>query len=62
MLKEFKKFKWTDKYEKAFLALKEHLGRLLLLSKPIEGERLYLYLAISQEVVSAAIIREEGKV
>ena len=40
VLKGSKKFEWTDKYEQAFLALKEHLGRLPLLSNPIEGEKL----------------------
>ena len=30
-----KRFKWTDKCEQAFQALKEHLGRPPLLSKPI---------------------------
>ena len=40
VLKESKKSEWTDKYEQAFLALKEHLGRPPLLSKSIEGEKL----------------------
>ena len=53
---------WTDKCKQAFLALKEHLGCPPLLSKPIEGEKLYIYLAISEETVSAALIREEEKV
>ena len=38
-LKGSKKFEWTEKCEQAFQALKEHLGRLPLLSKPIEGEK-----------------------
>ena len=50
-----------DKCEKAFLALKEHLGHPLLLSKPIEGETLYLYLTISEEVVSTTLVTEERK-
>ena len=51
-----------DKCEQAFLALKEHLGRPPLLSKPIEGENLYLYLTVSMQTVSAALVREEEKV
>ena len=51
-----------DKYEEAFLALKEHLGRMSLLSKPIEGENFYRYLVISKEAVSTALVREEEKV
>ena len=62
MLKGSKKFEWTDKYEQAFLALKEHLERLLLLSNPIEGEKFYLYLVVSEEIVSVALVKEEEKV
>ena len=40
MLKGSKKFEWTEKCKQAFLALKEHLGRPPLLSKPIEREKL----------------------
>ena len=62
MLKGSKKFKWTYKYEQAFLTHKEHLGCPPLLYKPIEGENLYLYLAIFEEVVRASLVREEEKV
>ena len=43
MLKGSKKFEWTEKCKQAFQALKEHLRCPPLLSKPIEGEKLYLY-------------------
>ena len=33
-----------------------------LLLKPIDGEKLYLYLVVSKEVVSSALVREEEKV
>ena len=62
VLKGSKKFEWTNKCEQAFLALKEHLGHSPLFSKPIKGEKLYLYLAISEEAVSTALVREEEKV
>ena len=62
MLKWFKKFKWMDKCEHAFLALKEHLGCPPLLSKPVEGEKFYLYLTVSEEAVSATLVGEEEKV
>ena len=62
VLKGSKKFEWIDKCEQVFLALKEHLGRPLLLSKPIEGEKLYLYLVVYEEAVSAALVREKEKV
>ena len=62
VLKGSKRFEWTDKWEQAFQALKEHLRHLPLLSKPIEGEKLYLYLAISEKAINAALVREEEKV
>ena len=62
MLKGSKKFEWTAKCEQAFQAIKEHLGRTLLLSKPIDGEKLYMYLAVSREAISAILVREEEKV
>ena len=62
MPKGSKRFEWTNKCEQAFQALKEHLGCPLLLSKPIEGEILNLYLAISKEAVNASLIREQEKV
>ena len=62
VLKGSKRFEWADKCEKAFRALKEHLRRPPLLSKPIEGEKFYLYLVVSDKVVSTALVREEKKV
>ena len=32
------------------------------MSKPIDGEKLYLYLIVSKEAVSTALVREEKKV
>ena len=62
MLKGSKKFEWIDKCEQAFLALKEHLGYSSFLSRPIEGEKIYIYLTVSDEAISAALVREEEKV
>ena len=42
-LKSNKRFMWDDKYEHAFRVLKEYLGKPPLLSKPVEGEPLFLY-------------------
>ena len=54
-------FSWTDECEEAFQELKHYLSNPPLLSSSKEGENLYLYLALSTSVVSAALIREEGK-
>ena len=42
--------------------MKEHLGRPPLFSKPINGEKLYLYLVVSKEAVSTTLMREEKRV
>ena len=55
-LKGNKRFLWDDKCEQAFKVLKKYLGKPPLLSKPVEGEPLFLYLAISKYAVSRALI------
>ena len=42
--------------------MKEHLGKPLLLSKPVAGEKLFLYLAVSESAVSLVLVREDNKV
>ena len=54
-------FAWTNECETAFQELKRYLSNPPLLSPSKEEESLYLYLAISETAVSAALIREEGK-
>ncbi|XP_062075487.1 uncharacterized protein LOC133779553 [Humulus lupulus] len=41
--------------------LDEHLGKPPLLEKPEKGEKLYLYLAVSEHAVSAALVKGEKK-
>ena len=57
-----KAFEWTDECRKAFQDLKDYLTRAPLLSPFVQGEELYLYLAVSSHAVSSALIREEGRV
>ena len=54
-----KSFKWTDECQTAFNDLKTYLSSLPLLSPSVQGEELYLYLAVSHAAVSAALVREE---
>ena len=61
-LKGSKRFSWDDKCEQAFKALKEYLSKPPLLSKPVDGEPLYLYLAVTEHAISGGLIREEDKV
>ena len=55
-----KSFEWTDECQKAFEDLKKYLSSPPLLSSSMLGEKLYLYIAISQAAVSAALVKEEG--
>ena len=57
-----KAFQWTDKCEEAIAMLKEYLTKSPLLSPLMIGEKLYLYLAVSNTAVSSALIKEERNV
>ena len=52
-------FEWADKCQKAFEDLKKYFLSSPLLSPSKLGEELYLYIAVSQAVVNAALVREE---
>ena len=45
---------------KAFDDLKKYLSSPLLLSLSMPREELYLYIAVSQAAVNAALVRDEG--
>ena len=62
VLRRAKRFEWSPQCEEAFKELKEHLKEPLLLSKPVDNEVLYLYLAVFKHVVSFVLIREENGV
>ena len=55
-----KSFEWTNECQKAFEDLKKYLSSPPLLSSSMPGEELYLYIAVSQAAVSAALVRNEG--
>ncbi|KFK26842.1 hypothetical protein AALP_AA8G300800 [Arabis alpina] len=54
-----KQFEWSDKCEDAFRQLKEHWATPPILAKPVTGEALFLYIAVSETAVSAVLVREE---
>ncbi|KAI5338873.1 hypothetical protein L3X38_018145 [Prunus dulcis] len=58
-LKKGQKDKWDEECEVAFQSLKTYLTSPPLLSKPIPGEDLFVYLAVSYSAISSALIREE---
>ena len=51
-----------DECEVAFHSLKEYLAKPSLLSSLVEGEDLFLYLAVSPTIVSSALICKESKI
>ncbi|XP_048622675.1 uncharacterized protein LOC111210468 [Brassica napus] len=58
-LKGNKKFVWSEECEKAFQQLKRYLATPPVLAKPVEGEPLFLYIAVATTAVSGVLIREE---
>jgi hypothetical protein len=59
LIKLGKSFQWGDQSDQAFEQLKAYLATVPLLSSPLNGEILNIYLAASTHAVSAAIVREE---
>ncbi|XP_034208253.1 uncharacterized protein LOC117621817 [Prunus dulcis] len=53
---------WTAECDKAFQDLKNYMSKAPLLSKPLPGEILYLYLSVSSTAVSSVLIRKLEKV
>ena len=54
-----KSFEWTNECQKAFEDLKKYLSSPPLLSPSRPGEELYLYIAVLQAAINAALVREE---
>ncbi|KAI5345569.1 hypothetical protein L3X38_013446 [Prunus dulcis] len=52
---------WTAECDNAFQALKNYMSKAPLLSKPLPGEILYLYLSVSETAVSSVLIRKPEK-
>ncbi|KAJ1698478.1 hypothetical protein LUZ63_006990 [Rhynchospora breviuscula] len=61
-IRKNKKFQWTTECQQAFEKIKEYLATPSIISRPVSGEVLYLYVAASDIAVSGVLIRvEEGK-
>ncbi|KAL0378306.1 UNVERIFIED_CONTAM: hypothetical protein Sradi_3136100 [Sesamum radiatum] len=60
-LRKMEGFSWNEDCQKAFDNLKQYLSKPPLLTKPEAGETLRIYLAASEEAVSAVLVRSEGK-
>ena len=59
-LRGSKTFLWTEECEKAFEDLKTYLGQVPLLAKPIPGEKLFTYLAVSKAAISSVLVKESS--
>ncbi|XP_070022192.1 uncharacterized protein [Nicotiana sylvestris] len=58
-LKKQNQFEWTEDCQHALKNLKTYLSNPPLLAKPKAGERLLIYLAVSEVAVSAVLVRED---
>ena len=55
-MRKSKDFEWTTACEQALQDLKRYLTSPPLLSKPKDGEQLYVYLAVSEGAVSVVLV------
>ena len=60
-LKNPQDFQWSNKCEQALDDLKIYLTTPPLLSKPLVGEILLLYLAVSEHAVSEVFMKKIGR-
>lgn len=59
LVKKASDFLWTKECEVALADLKKYLTTAQILSNPVPGEELFLYLVVSEHAVSVVIIRED---
>ena len=60
LLKKWKGFQWDEECEKAFQDLKEYLTQASMLTAPDPEEDLFMYLLVSNYVVNAVLLRDQG--
>jgi hypothetical protein len=54
-------FQWNAECEEAFQELKKILSAPPILSRPDPRQTLYLYLAVTNEAINAALVKEESR-
>ncbi|KAJ3688389.1 hypothetical protein LUZ61_017553 [Rhynchospora tenuis] len=57
--KKTQEFVWGPECQKAFEKIKEYLSTPPIISRPVKGEPLYLYVSTNDDAISAALVREE---
>jgi hypothetical protein len=60
-LRDKVEFQWNEECEEAFQELKKVLSALPVLSRPDLGQTLYLYLVVTDEAISAALVKEKSR-
>ena len=60
LLRKWKGFQWDEECEKAFQDLKEYLMQAPMLTVLDPEEDLFMYLLVSNYVVSAVLLRDQG--
>ena len=58
LLKGNKKFEWNEQCQQAFDELKKYLSTPPILAKPLTGESLFLYLVVTENAVSAVLVKD----
>ncbi|KAL5797764.1 hypothetical protein ACOSQ2_002584 [Xanthoceras sorbifolium] len=58
-IKKGKGIEWIEECDQAFHQLKIYLGSAPMLSKPLPGKILYVYLSVTTAATSSVLIREE---
>ncbi|KAJ3707699.1 hypothetical protein LUZ61_011404 [Rhynchospora tenuis] len=57
--KKTQEFVWEPECQEAFEKIKEYLSTPPIISRPVKGEPLYLYISTNDDAISAALVREE---
>ena len=60
LLRKWKGFQWDEECEKAFQDLKEYLTQAPMLTASDPEEDLFMYLLVSNYVVNAVLLRDQG--
>ena len=60
LLKKWKGFQWDEECDKAFRDLKEYLTQAPMLTAPDPGEDLFMYVSMSNHVVSVVLLKDRG--
>ncbi|XP_073120777.1 uncharacterized protein [Henckelia pumila] len=60
VIRRTKNFEWNEESEKAFQELKAYLKQLPVLNKPVQGEEVLLYLAVTPRAAISILVRKEG--